>query len=73
MKLSEEEQERVLLDLAKKNQGVLTIAQVAAYSELTIKESKAQLEALSLAGVCEVGFDADGAVQYTFKGLDSQA
>ena len=68
-KLSPEERERTLLQLAKQNKGILTIAQVATESELTIKESKEQLESLSLAGVCEVGFDEEGAVMYTFKGL----
>ena len=67
--LSAEQKERIILQLAQENGGTLTVARVAAASEMTIQESKSMLEALSLEGVCEVSFAEDGSVHYTFKGL----
>lgn len=64
-----EPHEQAVLSLALEYNGRLTVALLAARSTLSVADSRRALEHLALAGVAEVGFDAAGAVIYTFTGL----
>jgi hypothetical protein len=68
--MSEFEQEQALLGLARANGGRVTVAEVASGCKLTVADSKATLERLTLQGVAEVVVTDDGSVAYDFKGLN---
>jgi hypothetical protein len=61
--------ERAVLACAQKHGGRVTIAEVAAGSELSFTEAKAVLEDLSRAGACTVDVTEHGAFLYEFNGL----
>ena len=65
-----EERERAVLQYAKSQGGRVTVAGVAAHTELSVAEAKKMLEVLSTQGVADVAFGDDGAVFYDLKGLD---
>lgn len=68
-----EAKERQVLQYAKEQGGRVTIAGVAAHTELSVAEAKKMLETLSEQGVADVAFDDDGAVFYELKGLGVSA
>jgi hypothetical protein len=70
--LSEFEQEQALLGLARANGGRVTLAEVASGCKLTVAESKATLERLTVQGVADVVVTDDGSVAYDFKGLNKR-
>ncbi|QSQ27470.1 hypothetical protein JY651_22280 [Pyxidicoccus parkwayensis] len=61
--------ERAVLTCAQKHGGRVTIAEVAAGSELSFTEAKTVLEELSHAGACTVDVTEHGAFIYEFNGL----
>jgi hypothetical protein len=61
--------ERAVLACAKQHGGRVTIAEVAAGSDLSFTEAKAALEDLSRAGACTVDVTDQGAFIYEFLGL----
>ncbi|MBZ4422418.1 hypothetical protein [Myxococcus sp. RHSTA-1-4] len=61
--------ERTVLTCAKQHGGRVTIAEVAAESDLTFTEAKEVLEQLSRAGACTVDVTDQGAFIYEFSGL----
>jgi hypothetical protein len=61
--------ERAVLACAKQHDGRVTIAEVAAESDLSFTEAKAALEELSRAGACTVDVTDQGAFIYEFIGL----
>ena len=63
--------ETIVLELALKHDGRLTIAQIAALTPLSVDDAKTALQQLSLQGVAELEFDAQGDIFYAFGGLRS--
>ncbi|NPC45775.1 hypothetical protein D7X99_06560 [Corallococcus sp. AB032C] len=61
--------ERAVLTCAKEHGGRVTIAEVAASSQLSFTEAKEVLEGLSRAGACTVDVTENGAFIYEFSGL----
>lgn len=61
--------ERAVLACAKQHGGRVTIAEVAAGSQLSFTEAKEVLEELSRAGACTVDVTENGAFIYEFNGL----
>ncbi|NOK36719.1 hypothetical protein [Corallococcus exercitus] len=61
--------ERIVLACAKQHGGRVTIAEVAASSQLSFTEAKEVLEGLSHAGACTVDVTENGAFIYAFSGL----
>ncbi|MBN8229986.1 hypothetical protein JYK02_20950 [Corallococcus macrosporus] len=61
--------ERAVLACAKEHGGRVTIAEVAAASQLSFTEAKEVLEGLSRAGACTVDVTENGAFIYEFSGL----
>ncbi|RKH68484.1 hypothetical protein [Corallococcus aberystwythensis] len=61
--------ERAVLACAKQHGGRVTIAEVAAASQLSFTEAKEVLEGLSRAGACTVDVTENGAFIYEFSGL----
>ncbi|NOK09072.1 hypothetical protein [Corallococcus exercitus] len=61
--------ERAVLACAKQHGGRVTIAEVAAGSQLSFTEAKEVLEGLSRAGACTVDVTENGAFIYEFSGL----
>ena len=71
--LSPRDVEQVVLSCAKQHGGRVTIAEVAADTELTFTEAKKVLEELSRAGACTVDVTEQGAFIYEFAGLMPRA
>lgn len=67
--LSARDIERAVLSCAKQHGGRVTIAEVAAGTDLSFTEAKAVLEELSRAGACTVDVTDQGAFIYEFSGL----
>lgn len=67
--LSSRDVERAVLTCAKEHGGRVTIAEVAAETDLTFTESKAVLERLQREGACTVDVTEQGAFIYEFSGL----
>jgi predicted transcriptional regulator len=67
--LSPREVEQIVLACVKQHGGRVTIAEVAAETELTFTEAKKVLEELSRAGACTVDVTEQGAFIYEFTGL----
>ncbi|MCY1014941.1 hypothetical protein [Pyxidicoccus sp. MSG2] len=61
--------EKAVLACAQQHDGRVTIAEVAAESDLSFTEAKAALEELSRAGACTVDVTDQGAFIYEFIGL----
>ncbi|WP_375755803.1 hypothetical protein [Corallococcus exercitus] len=61
--------ERVVLTCAKEHGGRVTIAEVAAATQLSFTEAKEVLEELARAGACTVDVTENGAFIYEFSGL----
>ncbi|GMU02476.1 hypothetical protein KH5H1_65960 [Corallococcus caeni] len=61
--------ERAVLACAQEHGGRVTIAEVAAGSQLSFTEAKEVLEGLSRAGACSVDVTENGAFIYEFNGL----
>ncbi|WP_404366790.1 hypothetical protein ACIHQR_38225 [Corallococcus coralloides] len=71
--LNERDIERAVLACAKEHGGRVTIAEVAAGSQLSFTEAKEVLEGLSRAGACTVDVTENGAFIYEFSGLMPRA
>jgi len=69
LELQAQEQERSLLQLARKHGGMLTPALVAADTDLSVAEADAELLRLAKLGACEVEYGEQTAVEYRFAGL----
>lgn len=67
--LSPREVEQIVLACVKQHGGRVTIAEVAAETELTFTEAKKVLEELARAGACTVDVTEQGAFIYEFTGL----
>jgi hypothetical protein len=67
--LSPRDVEQVVLSCAKRHGGRVTIAEVAADTELSFTESKKVLEELAREGACTVDVTEQGAFIYEFAGL----
>lgn len=65
--------ERAVLACAQGHDGRVTIAEVAAGTQLSFTEAKEVLEELSRAGACTVDVTENGAFIYTFSGLMPRA
>ena len=61
--------EQTILELALASDGTLTIAEIAACSNLSVSDAKTEIEALTKAGVASVEFNDEGDVYYRFAGL----
>jgi hypothetical protein len=70
-KLSEDERDQLILQLAKSNEGGVTVAMVALEVDLSMRKAKKVLERLRKGGFCELDVSEDGAELYRFLGLDS--
>ena len=62
-----EERERIILGLAARSEGRLTIQALAYESDLTLQEAKKALEALHLDGHCTADVADDGEMSYVFR------
>ena len=67
--LSGRDLERMVLTCAQARGGRVTIAEVAASTQLSFTEAKEVLEGLSRAGACTVDVTENGAFIYEFSGL----
>lgn len=67
--LSERDIERMVLACAQQRGGRVTIAEVAAGTQLSFTEAKEVLEKLSRAGACTMDVTENGAFIYEFSGL----
>ena len=65
--------ERAVLACAQTHGGRVTIAEVAAGTQLSFSEAKEVLEELSRAGACTVDVTENGAFIYEFSGLMPRA
>lgn len=63
------EREQRVLSLAEKEQGRVTVLEVAGRCNLTADEAKAQLDGLVLRKVAELHVSEDGVLVYVFPGL----
>ena len=61
--------EQIILELALGHNGRLTIGKIAAKTNLSVAEAKAEIESLCRQGVAEVSFGENGEVSYVFAGL----
>lgn len=61
--------ERCVLDAAKANGGVVTVATVAVHCRLTVAEGQSVLERLTRQGIAEPGLTDGGTFEYRFPGL----
>lgn len=59
--------EAVIISLAQKQNGVLTIADVAVKSDLTMKEAEEFLKEMYLSGLFEMDSDDQGRIVYTLR------
>lgn len=64
-----EKPERVILKLAKENDGILTISEVALGADITIEEAKKMLEALVSKGFAELRIRKSGSIVYVIPDL----
>lgn len=60
--------ERSILGLVERSDGILTPAQVARSTELTLDEAKAALDEMLLSGHCTSDMREDGQIVYRFAG-----
>ena len=67
--MSEFDREQVILRLATKSDGRVTVAEVAARCRMTVADAKTALEKMCTHGVAEVLFTDEGSIVYEFKGL----
>ena len=67
--LSDQEKQSLVLKTAKKNNGRLTIAEVAMDTALGLDESKSILENMCSEGVAELQITDGGSLVYVFTGL----
>ena len=61
-----EDSEKVVLQLAKKRRGLLTVAEVAANSALTLEQAKETLDQLNIKGFNEMDVSDAGIIVYKF-------
>jgi hypothetical protein len=61
-----EDSEKIVLQLAKKRRGALTVAEVAANSALTLEQAKATLDRLNVQGFNEMDVSDAGIIVYKF-------
>ena len=61
-----EDSEKVVLQLAKKRRGLLTVAEVAANSALTLEQAKETLDQLKIKGFNEMDVSDAGIIVYKF-------
>jgi hypothetical protein len=61
-----EDGEKIVLQLAKKRRGTLTVAEVAANSPLTLAQAKATLDRLNVQGFNEMDVSDAGIIVYKF-------
>jgi hypothetical protein len=61
-----EDSEKIVLKLAKKRRGALTVAEVAANSVLTLEQAKETLDQLNLKGFNEMDVSDAGIIVYKF-------
>jgi hypothetical protein len=61
-----DDSEKIVLRLAQRRQGVLTVAEVAANSTLSVEQAKATLDQLNLKGFNEMDVSDAGILVYKF-------
>ena len=61
-----EDSEKIVLQLAKKRRGLLTVAEVAANSALTLEQAKETLDQLNIKGFNEMDVSDAGIIVYKF-------
>jgi hypothetical protein len=61
-----DDSEKIVLRLAKRRQGVLTVVEVAANSTLSVEQAKATLDQLNLKGFNEMDVSDAGIIVYKF-------
>jgi hypothetical protein len=61
-----EDSEKIVLKLAKKRRGALTVAEVAANSALTLEQAKETLDQLNIKGFNEMDVSDAGIIVYKF-------
>jgi hypothetical protein len=61
-----EDSEKIVLQLAKKRRGELTVATVAANSTLTLEQAKETLDQLNIKGFNEMDVSDAGIIVYKF-------
>ena len=61
-----EDSEKIVLQLAKKRHGKLTVAEVAANSALTLEQAKETLDQLNIKGFNEMDVSDAGIIVYKF-------
>lgn len=61
-----DDSEKIVLRLAKRCQGVLTVVEVAANSPLSVEQAKATLDQLNLKGFNEMDVSDAGIIVYKF-------
>ena len=61
-----EDSEKIVLQLAKKRHGVLTVVEVAANSALSVEQAKATLDQLNIKGFNEMDVSDAGIIVYKF-------
>ena len=66
---SDAEREQRILDLAERQRGRVTVAEVAARCDLPVQESKAALDRLVLHGAAELQVSEGGVLVYVFPGF----
>ena len=68
-RMTDAEREQRILDLAERQHGRVTVAEVAARCDLTVQASKAALDNLVLHGVAELRVSETGVLVYVFPGF----
>jgi len=62
-----EDHEKIVLQLAQKHQGALTVVEVAANSALTLEQAKETLDQLNIKGFNEMDVSDAGIIVYKFR------
>jgi len=68
-RMTDEEHEQRILDLAEREGGRVTVPEVASCCDMTIDDSKAALDRLVLTGVAELHVSEGGVLVYVFPGF----
>ncbi|HMP50995.1 MAG TPA: hypothetical protein PKD05_05515 [Candidatus Melainabacteria bacterium] len=70
--VAELQQEQLILNLAKSNQGEVTVAEVSVDCGLSISVTKKAFERLAMTGVCQVDVSDQGELVYRFPSFEPE-
>lgn len=63
--------EREVLEVCKRNEGIVTVQMIALETSLSLSEAKSELARLQAEGYCTIDIDEEGVEIYHFNGLSA--